>query len=383
MSKTKPSYSFAVVGEGWSAIGAIATHLISNPQAQVLWIAGTGARLLPPIAGMGEGAGAEVLAELGRRMSKVWGEPERGPNVREFKNKAFQIPAWARASADSALDTWCDSLGESERRFVPVREVTFEKPLIEIEEEIRASLLGDPRVTRIEGVPVHGIETNERVNVRLGDGRQFEIDSLVYADSWNALRSVEGLPRIAGLKGLVDGFALQLVCTHREPVHAENGMAVRESFFCQPMREPSEAIRRQVWGHFFDGGKRSIWTIFLASDESEDNHEIAKKIRRMKQTLNKMFVGGEWLGAKAKEFTDTILDEHVRFEEAIVVQEGDAPSEIPVIKSADGVERVHFLQDGFGPAFSWSQLGKLWGVSLNSTTGSPESPSSGAQLPLV
>jgi hypothetical protein len=123
--------------------------------------------------------------------------------------------------------------------------------------------------------------------------------------------------------------------------------------------------------------------LFLASDESEDNHEIAKKIRRMKQTLNKMFVGGEWLGAKAKEFTDTILDEHVRFEEAIVVQEGDEPSEIPAIMDAEGASRVCFLHDGFGPAFSWAQIGKLWGVSLSSTSGSPESPSSEAQLPLV
>jgi hypothetical protein len=383
MSKTKPSYSFAVIGEGWSAIGALATHLLSNPESSVLWIAGTGARLLPPIAGMGEGPGAEVLAELGRRLKSSWGEPDRGANVREFKNKAFQIPAWARAGEDSALDTWCELLGESERRFVPMREVTFEKPLIEIEEEIRAYILSQSRVTRVEGVPVHGISSGDRVSLRLGDGRQFEADSVVYADSWNALRSMEGLPKVAGLKGLVDGFALQLVCTHRDPVHAEGGSAVRESFFCQPLREPNESIRRQVWGHFFDGGKRSIWTLFLASDESEDNHEIAKKIRRMKQTLNKMFVGGEWLGAKAKEFTDTILDEHVRFEEAIVVQEGDEPSEIPAIKDAEGASRVCFLHDGFGPAFSWAQIGKLWGVSLSSTSGSPESPSSEAQLPLV
>jgi len=110
-----------------------------------------------------------------------------------------------------------------------------------------------------------------------------------------------------------------------------------------------------------DEGKRSIWSVTLAEDECEDNHSIAKKLRRIKQSLDKMFTGTEWLPENVKSFMDTIVTEQVRFEEGMVFSKGDVMNEASHLPK---MENVCFVTDAFGPSSSMLQVLSVLGAEL-------------------
>jgi hypothetical protein len=119
-------------------------------------------------------------------------------------------------------------------------------------------------------------------------------------------------------------------------------------------KEAGEDVQRNVWGYFYAGGATSVWTLLIAPDEVEDNHEIAKKFRRLKQTVERMLAGAEWLSGKsAGEFMSTIAGERVRFEESLISGKGEPPVE-PIV-----LGRVGFLTDGYGPSHAAIQVALL------------------------
>jgi hypothetical protein len=149
------------------------------------------------------------------------------------------------------------------------------------------------------------------------------------------------------------------------------GAGLLESFFCLMHKEAGEEFQRNLWGSFSSDGSRSVWTVFLTASEVEDNHEIAKKLRRMKQTLDRMFAGTEWVPAGKSEFMANVHDEQVRFEEAMVFGAGEPPREILNVPKAGG---VFFVTDGYGPAPALDQVVTLLGEELNLRIQGPELP---------
>jgi hypothetical protein len=126
-----------------------------------------------------------------------------------------------------------------------------------------------------------------------------------------------------------------------------------ESFFGPIQREAGEEMQRQVWGHFSSDGLRSHWSVALESREIEDNHEIAKKIRRMKQAVEKMFTGPSWLPEGKEDFIATVTDEQVRFEEGVLFQGAKTLREAQKLPAHDG---AWFMSDGYGPAAAFEQV---------------------------
>jgi hypothetical protein len=181
---------------------------------------------------------------------------------------------------------------------------------------------------------------------------------LIFADRWSALPAVVGMPKpIPFLRSRDPIGALQAVFTHDIAVGADRA----EGFYGPIQRESGEEFQRNLLGHFFDGGRRSVWTVFIGASEAEDNHEIAKRLRRIKQALDKMFTGEGWLPAGKKGFLSTIMGEQVRFEENVVLAAGELLNEAQRVGKFPA---ALFVTDGFGPSAALEQVGRLLGDEL-------------------
>jgi hypothetical protein len=223
---------------------------------------------------------------------------------------------------------------------------------------------------RIDGVPVTGfrVEGGRAHAVILGSGDEIEADEFVFADRWANLGALTGLPKALPFtrKRNVAG-ALQAVFNHRAPM----GVGLSEGFYSTLHRDAGDEFDRRVWGHFSADGMRSVWTVCLTTEEGEDNHQIAKKLRRMKSALDKMFEGSSWLSgssapgastggaAAAADFMANVADEQVRFEEHSIFLDGEPITEPQKVASVEGLS---FLTDGYGPSFALNQVGVLLGI---------------------
>lgn len=192
----------------------------------------------------------------------------------------------------------------------------------------------------------------------LANGVNINTNYIIYADKWSALAGIEGVPRpLAFLKGRDGHGALQVVFTHK----AAMGGGIDSGFLSACTREQAEELQRNVMGYFIDGGRRSVWTVLTAPDESEDNHEITKKLRRLKQTLDRTFAGADWLSSGCADFMSTVTDEQVHFEEACVFGAGLYPDEpICLRRNAAFREGITVLTDGYGPADAGTQVARAF-----------------------
>lgn len=368
MSSAKP---VVVIGDGWAALGAVG-FLVSTG-VQVRWIAGTGARMLAPLGSLEWSPGVGFWIELARKLGVDCGEPKHGIFVREFRNKAFRLPAWSQApSLEARAEVRDEVLWAPEQNISGVLEARFSRTLGEIEEELRKKLTSEnySNLKKSEGVPVIGFksENGELRSVTLGSGEDLSCEYAIYADRWSALHGMEGLPKPIGfLRNLESMGVLQICFSHRPSLP----MGVMESFFTTLQRETQgksknklskeEELERHIWGHLSSDGTRSTWTLCLTTEEAEDNHEIAKRLRRLKTLLDKVFSVGGIIPAGQGTFGATVIDEQVRFEENAVFASGSPLKEPAVLPELAGIS---FLTDGFGPSQSLFQVGTALGIQI-------------------
>lgn len=353
--------SVVIVGDGWAALGAVGSLLTSQKDTKVHWIAGAGSRVISPLPSL-ESSAAETVIGLCTRLGIELGDKCEGNFLREFKNKAYREPTWTQGDeAEARKQTRTESLWDPERVVPNLFETRFELTLAEIEEQIREKLTTEnfPTLTRVEGKPLAGIriEKGTVTAAQLASGEEIACSSLIYADRWTSLAKIAGLPKSLGFTRRRDPHGvLQATFSHATPV----GLEVLEGFFGAMNRESGEEYERHVWGYFSSNGKRSFWTICLSAEEVEDNHEIAKKLRRMKSTLDKMFVGSSWVPNQKPDqtFMSNVSDEQVRFEESSIFASGDAPTETVTVP---GIEGLAFLTDGYGPSSAFQQVRTLLG----------------------
>jgi len=368
-SKQPPQLSVAgqtiVIGDGWAALAAAGYLALAGKE--ILWIKGTGARLIAPVASLESGLGSDAWMNLAQKLEISVGEPQRGSFIREFRNKAFREPAWLKAPTPEARkEVLAEVLWAPEQRWTGVFETRFEQPLSEVEESIRAALTSErfPNLRILADLPVSGIEVNEgqAVALILGSGEKLKAEQIVYADRWAALPSLTGLPKpLPFLRKREWTGALQATLNHEVAV----ALGVRESFFGTLHKEAGEDQDRRVWGYFSSDGKRSTWTLALSAEEAEDNHLIGKKLRRMKNALDKMFTGESWLPTGKAEFLSTVTGEQVRFEELILAADSvrtETAVELPKVRG------LVFVTDADGPASSFEQVVRWLGVEFRPDT---------------
>ncbi|MBC7691343.1 MAG: hypothetical protein H7222_06200, partial [Methylotenera sp.] len=354
-----PDPSVVVIGDSWAALGAVG--FLAHAGKQVCWVTGTGARALSPLPSLESGPGAFAWAQLAERLNVTAGPLVRGSFLREFRNKSFRQPAWNKSpTPQDRIDTRDEILWVPETRFAAAFESRFDLSLANLEEQLRKAVMALPNVERIENVPVNGVDLHEEnTSVLLGSGRTLKCERIIYADRWSTLPKIEGLPK--GLPFMRNRHAqglLQAVFSHPTAFVSSE---IREGFYGATNKEAGEEIQRSVFGYFFDEGRSSVWTLFLAADEVEDNHLIAKKLRRMKQALDRMFTGSDWIPEGKADFMATVQGEQVRFEESFVFGSGTSPSE-PLQLGKSSI--ISFMTDGYGPASSFQQVAVLLGQEL-------------------
>jgi hypothetical protein len=351
-----------VVGDGWGALGAVGFLALAGEE--VRWVVGTGARMVAPLPSLEHGPGVEYWRQLASALGIECGDPQFGSFLREFRNKAFREPAWTKApTPDARREVRNEVLWGPEHAIASLFETRFSLPVGELEEEIRRRLLDAerfPNVQRLEGVPVVGfrLDGNQVQAVLLGSGEEIVSERVIYADRWSQLPALAGVPKNLPFTRKREPMGIvQASFVHEAAV----GPDLMEGFYGALHREAGEETERHLWGHFSQDGRRSFWSLIISFDEGEDNHAIAKKLRRMKSALDKMFVGPEWLPEGRADFMSTVVGEQVRFEESVIFSEGEAPTETITVASLKGVS---FVTDGYGPSSALAQTGLALGIAL-------------------
>jgi hypothetical protein len=345
-----------IIGEGWAALASLVAALEKRDEGDSLfWVPGSGGRVLsttPSVEGEAAAAALEHMAvvlgvDLGERVAGV-------SFLREFRNKSFREPVWNKgADATAQRERRTAELWKAENALMPVSEIRWSRSLVEIEEEFRAKLMAHPAIQRREGVPIEGFEMvdGRAVAVLFGSGEKLEADEFVYADRWSRLPGLSGLPKpLSWNRSREPMGVLQVVFTHQESIRPE----VNEAFFTTMNRDSGETEDRHVVGHFYREGRESVWSTVISPEEGEDNHAIAKKLRRIKQALDKMFSQTEW---SAAAFEKTIKNEHVRYEEAIVSGHGHAPVKPHHAGKGNRHDQsLLFVTDSYGTASALEQV---------------------------
>lgn len=364
-----------VIGDGWAALGA--AGFASQLGHEITWIKNTGARIAAPLLGLEGGAdaspGADSWVSLAQAVGIEPGPLTSGCFVREFRNKSFRMPAWSQApTPEMAAEVRKEIVAPIEAPLGSVFEARFEQPLSQVEESIRARVLSHPLVTRIEADPVAGfkIEDSKVTAVILGSGTEIACDHAIFADRWSALPGLGGLPKVIPFLRHRDAVGvLQATFEHGNGQGQGLATPIQEAIFAPLHKEAGEEETRHVWGYFSADGKRSTWSVVVDGSQSENNHEIGKKLRRMKQALDRVFTG-DWLPEGKADFVSTVTSEHFRFEEAFLFATGDAVEEPAILPKIAGLQ---FLTDGYGPSLAVLQSARALEVRAENPSDAPQS----------
>ncbi len=376
---TSQNLPVVVIGDGLAAQSAIALTL-QHTSHEIVWIAGSGARVRAALPALEAGLAAQTLRAVTASLGVEIGGEQSGTFIREFRNKAFREPAWLKTPLENRAQVLPEVLWEPELAFVAVNELRFAKDLGEIEEQIWARLHSGEfaRLSRVSGVPVAEIKIVDgaAVAVTLASGQEIACAQVIYADRWTgaggSLAQIAGLPKpLSFVRRREPVGVLQVTLDHREPV----GAGVLEGFFGALTRDSKSdtEMDRHFFGYFSEDGKHSHWTLCLNAEEGEDNNEIAKKYRRMKAALDKAFVGSPWIVTESSSFLATIQGEQVRFEESSVFSSGEA---VRAPETLGKVSGLTFLTDGYGPSCALQQVGALFEIAVSDTDAQAVSPDS-------
>jgi hypothetical protein len=344
-----------VFGDSSAAVFVI-SQLLKREEA-IIWAKGSGARLTPVLPFLKSELALGALLDSSRVLSEEVDENpvEKGTFHRVFRNKAFKMPAFKkshdRAVQQQAFEqaVWAPeqlSLGVDEFR---IRGLT---PAL-AEERLRAQFETHPSVTLVPTAPVLELEIYEHGGeIQFAGGLKTAFSQFYFCDHVQELKQLPKLAtvlkhQVGTIKASQRMSALQVIFLHKEDMpHPQ------DTGFVVPMnRDAGEEFDRDVLGYFLDS-KRSIWTVFMKAEETEENHEIMKKLRKLKQSLNRAF-GAETDGAI--EFTKTVEKEQVRFESGFIVTEHE-------VKASELNTDFVFVSDAFGFTHALEVLARKFGI---------------------
>jgi len=363
MSKTA-----LVSGNNWISSALVFRLLKEKKADKVIWLKPVKPHMPAPLPSLDKNLGGSNWVELFREaglFEDSFEEPEEGLGLREFKNRSFQVPAWVSSpNPKDRMEILKDYLWGPESNMAPAIELTFPKPWSDYIGELREILGKDDRIDIKEGMEIISCEkTEEKIQVRLSSDDQVTVDDFYYCGDVSQFGKIDGVEKTFE----VGGKRIRWSDVNRKwkpfgavQVEFIHSIALNQftatSFFAPITRDSGETSHRHLWGSFFENGKRSRWTVYLTAEEQEDNHAIARKIRKIKQTLNKMFNGSDWLPSNCKEFTDTVERETVRLEENFLYTESPR-----LTRAISVLDTGYLLTDQFGPESISVQLATVFG----------------------
>ena len=347
-----------VIGNGWAAmiaVGLLATKTTNDGAVtNVLWLPNSGARAMAPLPLLESGIASGTWRELIHRLGISVDEPQSGHYLREFRHRSFARAPWHKAPTPEArAEILKEYVWGPESRITPIFESRFDATLAELEEKIRERIATLPNVKILSGVPVASFEGK---SLSLASGEKIPFVRAIWADRWVGLGAIEGLPKGSALARNREPMGiLQAVFTHETALVSAS---MQEAFFGSTHKDAGEEFNRSIWGSFFEDGRKSVWTLFTTEEEGADNHTIGKKYRRMRQALDKMFTGSEWLPEGAADFSATITKEQLLFQEDFMFARGEP------VREAPHVGGVMFVTDAFGPSVAAEQVARALSAEL-------------------
>lgn len=341
-----------VFGDGSASVFLIA-QLIKNEES-IIWVKDSGSQVWPVMPHVKSELALSCLMNGYQALNPdvSVSRVETGVTHRVFRNKGFKPPVWKRYSdLDQQQKGLEESVWNPEQAYLGIQEYrSAELNPVKIEQELRLMMDSHPHVQKVEMAPVVEFEVfDQGGKLQFSNGKKVEFKQLYYCGPLSELKSIPKLStvmkaQVSKAKVSSSVSALQVVFHHSKALKQNfaNGLMI-------PMnRDSGEKFDRDVLGYFAEPN-RSIWTVFLEADEIEENHEIMKKLRKMKQALNKAFDSPEFLPENCKDFLSTIEKEQVRFEPGYLVTEGEFKT------SAANADYV-LLNDSFGLTHALEQI---------------------------
>ena len=355
MNSTKP---VIVYGEGSAAVFLI-SQLLKKGES-VVWAAGSGAKIIPVMPYLKSDLAFGALLDCNRMGQDeiLENSAEVGVFHRVFRNKGFKLPTWKKTTqVANQQQNFEAAVWGPEQAFLGIHEVRMTNLTpASVEQSLRDAFETHPNIKRVPMVPVSEFEVFEQGGkIQFANGFITEFSQFYFCDSLTELKSIPKLSTI--LKHQVGNVklancmsVLQVVFHHSVPLQQtfETGLVI-------PMnRDSGETFDRDVLGYFMEPNK-SVWTVFLQPSEIEENHEIMKKLRRMKQALNKAFDQPEFLPVGHKEFMSTVEKEQVRFEENHIAVHGG-------FKESKSNDDFILLTDSFGISACLEHMAKRFEI---------------------
>ena len=341
-----------VFGEGSAAVFLIAQLLKHNES--IVWVKDSGSQVWPVMPYVKSELALGALIDSHQTITnEVFSNSiEKGTAHRVFRNKGFKMPSWKRSSnLTNQQQAFEEMVWTPEQSYLGVTELRVAGlSTMKIEQDLRAAIEIHPLVKKIEMAPVVEFEVFDHGGkVQFSNGIITEFKQLFYCGPLAELKAIPKLStvlkhQVSKAKANSAVSALQVMFQHSEPLlqSIETGLVI-------PMnRDSGETFDRDVLGYFAEPN-RSIWTVFLQADEIEENHEIMKKLRKLKQSLNKAFDSPDFLPQGKKDFMSTVEKEQVRFEAGFLVIEGEYK---PSTANSDYV----LLNDSFGLTYALEQI---------------------------
>jgi hypothetical protein len=320
-----------VIVFGESSASVFLIHELLKQNESILWISGSGSRLIPVMPYVKSELALATLVNAQNSLDATpYARPlEKGTFHRVFRSKSFKFPVWKRAtSLSSQEDSLSEMVWAPERAFLGVQEFRIGNLTpVEIENELRKRFESDERVSKIQNNPIVEFEIYEQGGkIQFANGTISEFKQFYFCDSLKELRTLPKLAAVfkhplSGLKSANQMNALQVVFHHSVSMSQSTDVGL-----VIPLnRDAGDTFDRDVLGYFLDE-RTSVWTVFLQASECEENHDIMKKLRKMKQALNRAFEGPEFLPEGKKDFLATVEKEQFRFEENCLMIDGDLKS---------------------------------------------------------
>jgi hypothetical protein len=358
-----------VIGNGWAAlmaVGFLATKKSSDGSpTNVLWLTNSGSRAMAPLPFVESGIAAGAWRALMEALGIISDEPQTGQYLREYRHRSFSRTPWQKSpTAEMRKGVLTECLWGPEVRLAPLFETRFDLSIAEMEDLVRDRIHKLSNVRILSGVPVTGFAEG---SLTISTGATIAFKRAIWADRWVGLGGIEGLPKGSSLARNREPMGiLQTVFTHST---AMADQAMQEAFYGATHKDAGEEFNRSVWGYFFEGGRKSVWTLFLTEEEGADNHSIGKKYRRMRQALDKMFTGTEWLPEGVENFSATIVNEQLLFQEDFMFGNGES------VVEPQKVGPILFMTDAFGVSAAAEQVARALaseiGLDLESMSDKP------------
>ena len=317
--------SVIVFGEGSAAVFLI-SQLVKQGES-VIWASGSGAKILPVMPYVKSELALGALLDSQKLITdEVFAHPvECGIFHRVFRNKGFKLPTWKKtANLEAQKQAFEEMVWAPEQAYLGVQELRIAGLTpAKVEQDLRELFENHAQVKRVGSAPVVEVEVFEKGGkIQFANGVIAEFKQFYFCDSLTELKAIPKLfailkHQMGNVKSSNLMSALQVVFHHKESLNTfiESGLVV-------PMnRDSGDDFDRDVLGYFAEPNK-SVWTVFLQASECEENHEIMKKLRKMKQALNKAFDGPDFMPEGYREFMGTVEKEQVRLEASFLAVNG-------------------------------------------------------------